>query len=64
MSAVTYAAKSFPVARTSVPSVAAAPAPERGFFGRLLDAVIAARAAQAEREVARYRALYDMDRLR
>ncbi|MFH3479426.1 MULTISPECIES: hypothetical protein [unclassified Xanthobacter] len=52
MSAVTYPAKSFSLPR----DVAAASAvkPERGFWGRMFDALIAARTAQAEREVARY----------
>jgi len=55
MSAVTYPAKSF--------SPAADPAvtPAKGVFRRMLDAVIAARAAQAEREVARYLALRGED---
>ncbi|MFG1478819.1 hypothetical protein V5F53_09125 [Xanthobacter sp. V4C-4] len=52
MSAVTYPAKSF--ALPPAAGAAAAAKPERGFLGRLFDALIAARAEQAEREVARY----------
>jgi hypothetical protein len=42
-------------ATTQVPGKAAAKArPQRGLFGRMLDAMTAARMRQAEREVARY----------
>lgn len=58
MSAVTYPAKSFSADRTAVPS-AGKPAP--GLLRRMLDALIAARAAEAEREVARYLALRGED---
>lgn len=50
MSAVTYPAKSFSLSRDA----AAAERPAKGVLARMFDALIAARAAQAEREVARY----------
>ncbi|MFG1391518.1 hypothetical protein [Xanthobacter agilis] len=50
MSAVTYPAKSFSLSRDA----SAAEMPAKGLFRRLFDALIAARAAQAEREVSRY----------
>lgn len=36
-------------------------APQKGFFARLMDAIIAARTAQAERELARYVHLHGRD---
>lgn len=52
MSAVTYPAKSFSLSHEA--SARSSGAAGRGFFGRMFDALIAARAEQAEREVARY----------
>lgn len=52
MSAVTFPAKSYTASRPV--ALAADASPARGFFGRLMDNLIAARSAQAEREVARY----------
>ncbi|MEP9352115.1 hypothetical protein ABLE93_00800 [Xanthobacter sp. KR7-65] len=49
MSAVTYSEKS--IARSAK---AQSSQPAKGFFARLLEAVIAARTEQAERELARY----------
>lgn len=49
MSAVTYnTTKTF----ASTPKAAAAPA--KGFFARVMEAIVAARMEQAERELARY----------
>ncbi|QRG06508.1 hypothetical protein EZH22_26820 [Xanthobacter dioxanivorans] len=48
MSAVTYTTKTF----ASAPK--AAVAPKKGFFARLMEAIVAARMEQAERELARY----------
>lgn len=58
MSAITYTPKSI----AGTPKAAAKPAePAKGFFARLLDAVIAARTEQAERELARYVQLHGRD---
>ncbi|WP_454915628.1 hypothetical protein [Xanthobacter sediminis] len=56
MSATTYPAKSF-----SPTGGVPAETPAKGILWRMLDALIAARAAQAEREVARYLALRGED---
>lgn len=51
MSAVTFPKT---LAEPKGVSVKAAGTPAKGFFSRVLDAIIAARSAQAEREIARY----------
>lgn len=48
MSAVSYTSPKF------VPAAAEAAEPKKGFFARVLDAIIAARTEQAEREVLKY----------
>ena len=55
MSAVTFP-KTL-AGQTSVPAAKAVPA--KGFFARVLDAIIAARSAQAEREIARHLSGYE-----
>ncbi len=53
MSAVTYSSPKFsPVAVAAKGNVNAEP--KKGFFARVLDAIIAARTEQAEREVLKY----------
>ncbi|MBB6309331.1 hypothetical protein [Xanthobacter tagetidis] len=58
MSAVT-----FPKSLAGQKSVAVTSAtPAKGFFARVLDAIIAARSAQAEREIARHMSGYERGR--
>lgn len=58
MSAVTYTPKSL-AGTATVAAPAAKPA--KGFLARLMDAIIAARTEQAERELARYVHLHGRD---
>lgn len=56
MSAVTFPKS---LAGQKSVSVQAAGTPAKGFFARVLDAIIAARSAQAEREIARHMRGYE-----
>ena len=56
MSAVTYSPKNF--APSQKADVAA---PKKGFFARLMEAIVAARMEQAERELSRYVQIHGRD---
>ncbi|MFS8039284.1 hypothetical protein ACI7BZ_20375 [Xanthobacter sp. AM11] len=60
MSAVTYTDRSFSGARKAV-SAAKAEGANKGFWARLMDAIIAARTEQAERELSRYVQVHGRD---
>ncbi|MFG1346923.1 hypothetical protein V5F59_18690 [Xanthobacter autotrophicus DSM 431] len=55
MSAITFTHKTF------APAPKAAAGQKKGFFARLLDAIVASRMEQAEREYARYLELHGHD---
>lgn len=59
MSAVTYPAKSFSLPRDA--ALVSVEEHAKGFLGRMFNAVMATRAAQAEREVARHLAFRGLD---
>lgn len=61
MSAVTYTEKTFPGAAKAKPAAAKGTEAPKGFLARLMDAIIAARTEQAERELARYVHIHGRD---
>ncbi len=64
MSAVTFSPDTLSRdTRSAAPKAAAGKTAGKGFFGRLMDAIIAARMEQAERELSRYVQLNGRDPL-